>query len=257
MACAIVLGAASSYQADAALVGLWDFENSADLTAAQTGSALTLAGTNTAAAGSGGADAGASSLAGDGNHYTVTNPIGVNGGGATETNEYTILMDINTTAGGFNSLLDTDGGGDGDIFISGTGVGISSNYFGTATGGWHRVLLVFDLGSATPITTYIDGVLNHAHTGAELGGDLGILDGRWGLGATFDVFNDGDGTGEEKLVDVSNLALFDTSLSASQATALGGAGSAIVGVVPEPSTLLLTVMAMFGLLGVYRRKANC
>jgi len=76
---------------------------------------------------------------------------------------------------------------DGEVFtnVSGT-LGINGDYFGAVGGDWHRVVLVFDMASATPMTTYIDGVLNHAHTVDELGGPPNAaVDGRWALLNTF------------------------------------------------------------------------
>ena len=208
-------------------VGLWNFENSGNLTAATTGSALASTGSDTAVTGSGGSDTGAASLD-NGDHYTVTNSIGGNGGGS-KTNKYTLLMDVKAAAGGYNSLLELNGSGDADFFINSAGkVGISGDYFGTlADGTFHRLLVVVDLGSATPITTYIDGALAHAYTGAELAGDNGAVDGRWSLGSTFEVFNDGSNGGEEKTTAVSNLAIFDQALTLSQASALGNSQNSI------------------------------
>ena len=106
------------------------------------------------------------------------------------------------------------------------------------------------------LTTYIDGVLNHAHTKDELSD--GDLDGRWGLAVgnprvgpgKFSVFSD-NGGGEEQPTAVSNLALFDTPLSAGGVATLGGAGSPI----PEPNTIALVGLAALALAGMRKRMA--
>ena len=253
---AVGIGMVMATPAEAALVGLWEFEDGGDLAAKTVGTDLTLVGSVTAVAGAGGTDTGAASVD-NGDHFVVTNPIGVNGGGATKTNEYTILMDINTASGTprWSSLLQIDGAGDGDLFLKNAALGIEGDYFGDAGGNvWHRILAVFDLGSATPLVTYIDGVESHQFTIADLtsgSGDGGAIDGRWGLQGTFDAFQ--DNTSEERTTANSNLALFSTALSSAEAAALGNAGDAIPAV-PEPSTLLLLGVASVGLFGIRRRQ---
>ncbi len=244
---AVAMAALASPVSAQGLVGLWEFENASGLTDATIGSTLVATGTDTAVAGSGGADIGAASLD-NGDFYRAVNPIGGTGGGV-ETNAYSILMDISTVAGGFNALLETDnvGGSDGDIFINGAGgIGISSDYDGTAADGtFKRILMVYDQAAIDNWSFYIDGVLaNVAITGEA-------VDGRWGLGATFDVFSD-NGGGEENTTSVSNLALFDTALTATDAAGFGGAGSPIVAV-PEPTSMAVLGGALV-ILGVRRRR---
>jgi hypothetical protein len=153
----------------------------------------------------------------------------------------------------WNSLVDIDDSvfsDDGEVFTNGSGaLGIDGDYFGAAGGDWHRVVLVFDMASATPMTTYIDGVLNHAHTVDELGGPPNAaVDGRWALLDSFNAFSD-NGGGEEETLAVSNLALFNTALTGDQVAALGGPGRIIV---PEPGALVLILMALVGLAGIVR-----
>ncbi len=215
-----------SSEAKAQLVGLWEFENSGNLNLATTGSDLVTTGSPTSIAGSGGTDAGGASVSLD-QFFTVTNPIGVNGGGTTKTNEFTFVMDINDASPGFNALwdMDEDGtGGDADFFINGdNGVGIGGDYSGTINDDtWHRLVVVYELGSAEPITTFIDGAFNHILTPGEA-----IIDDRFGLQSTFTLFSD-NGGGEEIETFVSNFALFENALSVNEAAALGVAGDPIV-----------------------------
>ena len=238
----------------AELVGLWEFENAGDLTLATTGSNLVVTGTTAAVAGSGGPDTGAAQL-GNGDFFTVTNSIGANGGGA-NTNVYTLVMDVNSPGAAWNALVDIDGdafSSDGEVFTNPSGgLGIDGDYFGTAAdGSFHRIALVFDMASGASMTTYIDGVPNHAHTDEELGGSpTADIDGRWSLLSTFNAFSD-NGGGEEETLAVSNLALFSTALGASEVAALGGPGRNIV---PEPSTFALATFA--GLLLLLRARSQ-
>lgn len=234
-------------QVKAGVVGLWEFEDAADLTKATIGTDLTLTGSQSAVPGSGGIDTGAAQI-GDGDYYTGVNPIGANGGGS-NTNAYTLLLDFNTPGQAWNSLVDIDESvfsSDGEVFTNPSGgLGIDGDYFGSAGGQWHRVVLAFDMAADTPMTTYIDGVLNHAHTIDELGGPPNAaVDGRWALLQTFNAFSD-NGGGEEETLALSNLALFDSTLTANQVAALGGPGDIIV---PEPSTMVLALLALAGLL---------
>jgi hypothetical protein len=213
---------------------------------------LALTGTAAAAAGSGGADAGAAQLS-TGDYFTATNPIGANGGGS-NTNAYTLVMDMNAPGSSWNALVDIDGGafsGDGEVFTNPSGgLGIDGDYYGTgADGSWHRIALVFDMASDTSMTTYIDGALNHAHTDSELGGSPNAdIDGRWSLLGTFNPFSD-NGGGEEETLAVSNLALFSSALSAEEVSALGGPGSLI----PEPNSIGLLMLGSLAFLGLRKR----
>ncbi len=229
----------------AEVVGLWEFENGADLTAATVGSNLTATGAPSAVAGTGTATDAGAALLDLGDFYTAVNPIGATGGGV-NTNAYTILMDISAADNGFNALIETSGGDDGDIFLDGAGVGIGGDYDGVlADGTFHRLVAVFDQAAADNWSLYIDGTLaNNVVTGEA-------LDGRWSMQATFDVFSD-NGGGEENPTIVSNLALFNTALTADEALALGSAGAAI-SAVPEPSSIML-MMGGLGLIGLRRRR---
>jgi len=268
LACVLVVGLAFVSQANAQLVGLWEFEDAGNLTAATIGSDLVLTGSDAAVAGSGGLDTGASALdlfsidvnqlpnivPTGGGFYTVTNPIGANGGGA-RTNSFTLLMDIQFPGGvtGFTALAefdsDVNAGSDSDYFLDEDGandrIGVGNQGYVDTVGNlgtvWHRIVLSVENGVKR--TTYIDGVDLGDH-------DLGSIDGRWSLDGDFEVFLDGD-LGEELLTYVSNLALFGSALNANQVANLGGVGTQVI---PEPSSMALIVLFGLGLSVTTRRK---
>jgi len=268
LACVLVVGLAYVSQADAQLVGLWEFEDAGNLTAATIGSDLVLTGSDAAVAGSGGPDTGASALdlfsidanqlpnivPTGGGFYTVPNPIGANGGGA-RTNAFTLVMDVKFPGGvpGFIALAefdaDLDPASDSDYFLDEDGtndrIGVGNQGYVQTVGNlgtdWRRIVLSVENGVKR--TTYIDGVDLGDH-------DLGSIDGRWSLDGDFEVFLDGD-LGEEELTYVSNLALFGSALNANQVVNLGGAGRQIV---PEPSSMALIVLFGLGLSATTRRK---
>jgi len=251
-ACVCVASVVCAGPAQAALRGLWEFEDGANLTAATIGADLVLTGVDAAVAGSGGSDTGGASLD-VGDFYTVPSPIGANGGGA-RTNAFTILMDIRLPAGvtGFAALgeFDSPAGGDGDYFLdtdtdTQDRAGVSSEGYvpieGLLGNEYRRFVMSFENGVKR--TSYVDGVALGDH-------EVGDIDGRWTLGSTFDVFSD-NGGGEEAETWVSNLALYDTALDADQVAALGGAGRVLV---PEPGTLTLAVLFGLALSAVGLRK---
>jgi hypothetical protein len=238
--------------AQAELVGLWEFENGGGLTSATIGADLALTGSEAAVAGSGnGADAGASQLA-VGDYYTVTHGIGANGGGSCCTNEFTILWDVMypaASAGSWKTLWQTaqPNNNDGDLFIRpsgpqgaiGTGdTGYSANT--TSADTWYRIVASVDSGSHFRV--YVNG-------NEWLDGVAQPVDGRFSLDPTFHVFADNDG--DDALMSVSNLAIWDSALDANAVGALGGAGRAIP--VPEPAALLMALLAMAGAFGFRRR----
>ncbi len=239
-------------QSWAGMIGLWEFENSGDLDAATVGSDLTLTGAITATAGSGGVDAGAANVA-VGDYIRATNPIGGNGGGL-RSNEYTLLIDfkIPVLASSYIALFEmgSPAGGDGDYFYSkSSGLGVSNQGYvddndpplSVLADTWHRLMLTVDLAGTT--STYVDGTHIGDHTSTD------GVDSRWSLGSTFDLFSD-NGGGEEAITHVSNVALFNTTLSAAEVTALGAVGTAI----PEPTTLGMVVTVGGGILLFIRRK---
>jgi hypothetical protein len=228
-------------------VGLWEFETAANLKSATIGTDLSLTGTDAAVAGSGTpSDLGASRL-GVGDYYTVTHGIGANGGGSCCTNEFTILWDLmypTATAGNWKNLWQTaqPNNNDGDLFIRPSSpqgaIGTFDTGYTTNTTSpdtWYRVVVSVDNGSFFRV--YVDG-------NEWLNGASQTVDGRFSLDPIFHVFADNDG--DDALINVSNLAIWDSALDANAIGALGGAGRALA--IPEPSSAFLAFLALAGVL---------
>jgi len=197
--------------------------------------------------------------------FTVSNPIGANGGGSF-TNQYSVVMDVKFPQaganGGFTSLAQTSAdphGSDADLFVRGDGgMGISGNYTDTTNplrftyGPYHRVAWVVDTttpagNDATAYRVYVDGqLMNMVQSPSGWS-----VDGRYSLGDVFHVFADEDG--ETNGGSVSTLMLFDGALSAAEVAALGGPEAA--GTVPEPATAGLALL-IGGALSLRRRSRH-
>lgn len=247
----VALAAIAARPADAGLVGLWEFEDSGNLTAATVGADLALTGSQAASAGSGSVfDQGASQL-GIGDYYTVTHGIAANGGG-TYVNEYTVLWDIMypaATAGSWKTFWQTSvtNANDGDLFIRPAGpqgaIGTADTGYTTNTtnpDSWYRVVL--SVANGNHFRVYVDG-------NEWLNGNIQPVDGRFSLDPIFHVFADNDG--DDALMNLSNLALWDQALDANAIVALGGAGREIA--IPEPATLVMAGLAIAGALRLRRR----
>jgi hypothetical protein len=251
MASLVLTVALSTHSASGALVGLWQFENPGNLTAATIGTNLTLTGTQTAAAGSATpSDTGASRL-GVGDYYTVTHGIGANGGGL-YVNEYTILWDVMypaATAGSWKTLFQTAVGNsnDGDLFIRPSGpqgaIGVGDTGYSTNTTAadtWYRIVASVDNGSHFRV--YVNG-------NEWLNGPGQPLDLRFSLDPVFHVFADNDG--DDATMNLSNLAIWDGALTAEAIGALGGAGRALA--VPEPASVVFVLFAAICAAAIRRR----
>lgn len=209
-------------------VALWEFEDVDNLNTATIGSDLAFTGTITPTPGSGGLDAGAANVPVNA-FITATNPIGATNGGA-NTNEYTIVMDIQLLSSpSFAALLEFGNvTNDGDYFRSTSrGLGVASEgYVGSAgdlpTSTWVRFALSYDPDGN--VTTYINGNAIGNHSGAS------GIDGRWSIQSSFDVFSDRGG-GEEAVSEISNLALYNRALDATEIADLGAVGTPFANVV--------------------------
>ena len=255
-----------------ALVGLWEFENSSNLAQATVGSALTLNGTSSFTTGVTGADGAIAVPRGLSDWISVSNPIGANGatGTPTRTNQYSILLDFKipdfkdggSDAGQFTGIFDFDNGGtDGDFFIrkqaNAAELGVSTQWAyvgpgstvsgdGTAgtvlAGTWYRMVLTADVGVGRSV--YLNGNL----VGNYSAGTQDFL--RQSLGTDFRVLWDNT-LAEKSATQLSNIALYDGRLTATEVTALGGAGSVIA--IPEPSRFLLVALGGLFIMGRRRR----
>lgn len=198
------------------LVGLWKFDNTASPLTATVGSNLTLSGSHTTIAGWSGPDN--ATRIGVGSYYTLTNPIGGNGGGS-YTNEYTLLIDfrVNST-GTWRSFFqsNTSNSNDAELFLRNSdallGVSAIGGYSveGAITNVWHRLIISVDNG--TIFRVYMDGRLINS-------GSAQAVDGRFSLEGTVLMFADNDG--DDGSIDVSTVALFNTPLTEPQVRSLG------------------------------------
>ncbi len=197
-------------------VGQWNFDNSANLTAAQIGSALVLTGTHEAVAGPTASD-GAVRI-GVGNHYTVNHGVAANGGGQF-VNEYTLSYDFKVpTISSWACLFQTNStnSNDGELFVrkdAGTlgvsGTGYSSKAILPNT--WYRLTVSVDNGSFYRL--YLDGV-------KILEGTKQGVDGRFAIDTSFKLF--ADESGEDGIVDVASVRFWNSALTDAQAIELGG-----------------------------------
>ncbi|HML75264.1 MAG TPA: metallophosphoesterase [Anaerohalosphaeraceae bacterium] len=212
----IVLFILSEAAQAAALVGQWDFNNTANLTAATVGSNLVLSGSHTAVSGVRTGD-GAARI-GSNSYYKVTNGIGANGGGNL-TNEWTLVYDIRCPlTAAYSSLLQTNktNTNDGELFTKSTGeIGVAATQYASAgtvvANTWYRLVVRVDNGSFYEL--WIDGV-------RVLNGTAQAIDGRFSLENVFLLFADEDG--EEEAVDVSRIVFYNGALSESEIQSLGG-----------------------------------
>ncbi|GAA5496281.1 hypothetical protein Rhal01_02464 [Rubritalea halochordaticola] len=203
------------------LVGLWKFDDPADLAKASIGQDLVLTGTDQAVAGFDAGD-GAARI-GVGSHYALANTIGANGGGS-YTNEYTLVFDVSYPASSENSWMSffqtaPNNGNDADCFVRGSQgtIGVS----GTGYSGWvlpketwARIIVSVDNGSFYRI---------YANGSQILNGSIQSVDGTYALESTLLLF--ADNNGEDNAMDVTSVRLFDRALTAAECAALGGVPS--------------------------------
>ncbi len=222
------------------LTGAWEFDNAGDLLHADTGNDLTLTGSHSAVAG---ADGGAVEI-GVGSYYSADHGMAGNGGSTDWVNDYTILMDIKVPASGWHSLFQTDfqNSNDGEAFVAPNetvGVG-ATGYSSTALNldQWYRLAISVSLGDHYSI--YIDGTSILEGGALAVNGTYAIFSASNATGNEVLFFADNDG--EDNLITVDRLAIFDRDLSAGEIAAMGA--------VPEPATLSLVALLGGGLLWV-------
>ncbi|HPB26057.1 MAG TPA: T9SS type A sorting domain-containing protein [Bacteroidales bacterium] len=197
------------------LAGRWTFDNASDLLHATIGNDLTLTGTHVSVPGP---VAGDGAVAVDvGSYYTCTHGIPPNGSGS-YVNEYSIMFDIMIdNPKEYHCLLQTNqsNSNDGDVFFNpNSQLGISATGytgFSIKANDWYRVVVTVDLGSS--LRFYIDGKL-------VLNGVSQAVDGTYSLDPTVLFF--ADENGEDNMIYVAQVALFNTTLTAAEVRGLGG-----------------------------------
>ena len=212
----LLLAVAAVAQAD--LVGLWEFNNSANLTAATIGPDLALTGSHTAAAGVDASDSAA--RIGPGGYYTLTHGLAGNGGG-TYVNEWTLVYDIKCPrTSKYSSLLQTSpaNNNDGDLFVKLNGaVGVGDTGYSlegaVPANTWFRLVVRVACGKMYEL--WINGV-------RVLNGQAFPVDGRYSLESQVLLFADNDG--EVATLDVSLLALYNATISEQEIQDLGPVG---------------------------------
>ena len=203
--------------------GWWKFDDPGNLTAAVPGygNDLELFGTHEAIAGPTG-DNGAVRI-GVGSYYKLTHGIAPNGGG-TMVNEYSLMFDFRVAdIGIWHTFFQTNTdvlADDGDYFKNTTGhLGtFVLNYSGFAVEAntWYRMIL--SIKNGTHYRSYIDGSLIIEHVAQP-------IDDRWGLAEFFYLFGDNDG--DDGVIDIAEVAMWDYALTADEIASFGTVGGVL------------------------------
>ncbi len=217
--------------AKAELVGLWQFDDAANLTKATVGQDLVLSGSQTAVAGINATD-GAAQI-GVGTHYLVNNDAAPNGGGS-KLNEWTLVYDVKSPrVNKYSSFLQTEpaNNNDGELFGRSTGkIGLGDtgyseeNVYQANT--WFRLAVRVKCGTTPMYELWIDGAMIMQST---LVNNFPI-DGRFSLGTQFLLFGDNDG--EQDIMDITSVALFDRALTEEEIVALASVDGACYSATP-------------------------
>ncbi len=205
------------------LVGLWKFENQANLLQATVGNDLVMGGTPAVWNQVAGPSANDAAIATTRySHFICNHGIEANGNGGARVNKYSLLIDFKVSdLTQWRSFLQTNfgNGTDGDLFVrraAGT-LGVASltySYSAVKPNEWYR--MVFNVDSGNKINIYIDGSLWNV-------GNIDTIDGRFSLD-TNGVLLFADENGEDYPMDVANVAVFNRPLSENEIFDLGGYG---------------------------------
>ncbi|MDR1581855.1 MAG: Ig-like domain-containing protein [Prevotellaceae bacterium] len=194
-------------------VGVWTFEDAANLVHATIGEDLEAAGEIVSIDGPNGTKAVKTEYD---SYFTIHHNIGANGGGE-YTNEYTLMMDIRSSAEEFAEWVSVfNSGGEGILWINGDGMigfaplgGYSET--GLTPDTWHRVIIAVKLGESLKI--YIDGVHVFTSTqGNEVDGMMSLYP---------DVVYIGYDTSGYAGPNFAEVRMWDVQLTDEQAKALG------------------------------------
>jgi hypothetical protein len=156
---------------------------------------------------------------GPGSYYSMNHQIQPNGGG-NYVNEYTLQIDFKVPSiNNWHCFFQTNplNNNDGDCFINPSGkIGVAATGYAApsiATNTWYRLVVTVDNGSF--YNYYIDGNL-------LLAGNVQDIDDRFSLDDILLMFADEDG--EDNLITVSEIGIWDRPLSALEVAAVGGFG---------------------------------
>ncbi len=203
------------------LTSYWSFDNTQNLTQATKGQNLILEGTHTAIAGPMSGD-GAVTIGGTGNSYKVRHGLAKVGNDLL-VNKFSLVIDFRVPQlGKWYCFYQTspNNSNDGDAFINTSGnIGVGQtgySYSKVKVNEWYRLVISADLGSSYKY--YLDGQLLQD-------GDAQDKDGRFALDSIFYFINDEDG--ENNLIDIAALGVFNKALSDNEVFALGGYGHVI------------------------------
>ena len=177
------------------------------------------------------------------NTISAVNPIGPNGGaGATQTNDYTLIMDVNFPTfpgtGSFASLLETDpsNNDDVDFFVRSSGnvdLELPQIPAGITADTWYRMAFRSDATEGSLTTQFfLDGQLIMKSSGGQ-----NLFNGEATLGTSMLFFSDNNGDTVRTLVN--SIALYDTPLSNADIAELGAA--TFGGIQPVPGSVVPTL----------------
>ena len=209
------------------LKGRWTFDHAANLVQASLGNNLLLQGTHIAISGPTLSDSAV--RIGPGSYYHCYHDIAANGSGTPQfVNQYSILIDFRIPQlGQWYTFFQTNyqNSNDGEAFINTSGqIGVGATGYSSFTvipGEWYRLVISADLGNHYDY--YIDGQLILSG-GAQLADDRFAL---YPLANANDVLFFADDNGEDNLIDIAQIAIFDTSLTSSEISGLQGFGHII------------------------------
>lgn len=160
---------------------------------------------------------------GPGNYYKMTHQIAANGGG-TKVNDYSIQIDFkvdNTSI--WHALFQTNpsNNDDGDCFINTAGnIGVGATgytSYSVRPNEWYR--LIISVTNGTQHKYYLDGQL-------VLSGTTQAIDSRMALNSILLMLADEDG--EDNLITVSEIGIWDHALSQNEISSVGGFGHQIL-----------------------------
>jgi len=205
-------------------VGAWTFDNVDSLLIAEIGNDLQLVGSHEAIPGPEGGD-GAIRID-VGSYYRCFHDIPANGNGDPEwVNRFSLVMDIRIPQiGQWYCFYQTNytNSNDGEWFVNQQGhVGVGAtgySYDILTPGEWYRLAISVNLGEHYDY--YLDGQLLHNGGPQDFEGRFSLYPAENGNQVLFFA----DDNGEDNIIDVAGVWLFDTDLSAQDLTDLGGYG---------------------------------